>query len=156
MATIDPSKLADGVQDTIKISVSPETEQAIQNAEGKDLEQQRFDLQLKIEEQNLKHRDTDFKQMYVFKYGAVLLSLLYLAFASCLLVKTAHDYADSENWHIPLAIVVGSFTTSFAIFAVLLKGIFSKEKASGSEAAPISLSELLKTIASAWRSSGSK
>lgn len=167
MATIDPSKLADGVQDTLKISVSPETEQAIQNAEGKDLEQQRFDLQLKIEEQNLKHKGADFKPSldqkqkdfnltYRLKIGVAFVSLIYLSFTSFLILKIAYCYADSPNWHLPLAIVVGSFTSNFAIIALLLKGIFSQDKPSANASIPISLGEMVKTIATAWRSNNTK
>ena len=167
MATINPSDLNQNVPFVQQSTANIAAGNAIEDAEGKTLEQQRFDLEHTKESQQLKHKDADFgpsleqKQKdfnltYRLKIGAVVLSLIYLCFTSFLIVKIAYCYANSTNWHVPLAIVVGSFTSNFAIIALLLKGIFSQDKPSANASIPISLGEMVKTIATAWRSSSSK
>lgn len=167
MATINPSDLNQNVPFVEQSTANIAAGNAIEDAEGKTLEQQRFDLEHTKETLQLNHKEAefqpsldqkqkDFNLTYRLKIGAAFVSLIYLCFTSFLIFKVAYCYADSDKWHLPLAIVVGSFTSNFAIIALLLKGIFSQDKPSANASIPISLGEMVKTIATAWRSSSSK
>ena len=99
--------------------------------ESTSLEKERHDLKVKESDQNhtIKKRDSDL--LITFKQWIIRATLIFIAINLLNLfffLKGCYSIDPKSDWHLALALVIGSFTSAFGALALLLKGVFQSSK----------------------------
>ncbi len=110
-----------------------------------------FALKCKAEEQRIKHEQENHPFFRDGKKWITRCALGYILFLSSGLgyYVLTHKFLEA-SWHVSVLLFSGAFLSIFGLFAILLRGIFQSEREASDP--PVSLSEVVKTIAGAVKS----